>query len=1438
MGGLGISKSIYSKGLTVTGNATLDIGTVNSVSIKNGTAFLSYQDSTKLELFGNNASISSAGNLNIKGTAAFVGAVTGTTAQFSGSLTGNLITSSTNVITRTGSANGGSIHWSLAGSTVQYFNIGLDGALSTGNAGATFSIFAYSDTGAYLGRPLAISRATRNITLSNFLGVNTDPACSLHIMSAVTTDVNLIRLAMPNLGVPTPISTSIVYGNDGFGVSDVAAKISFIRTQSSLNGRTEIAFSTTGGGTANTDYSVERMRIAWDGVTSILCTNESTSTTTGALLVSGGAAIAKNVFIGGTTLTVGSSALFQTAVDSASQTQIGTSIADGAQNTRIVLYGATRSTNPGSIDYVSTTGTGNHNFYTSGVNLTMQVTPGAVSFLGNAYITVTTDATSTTSGAITVAGGVGIAKGLYVGAGLSLIQSHASGTSVSPLTVSFDANYGLRLEQFYAGANDIFYRFYNTSKNSGTTVEKLWLTVRHDNLILSSPSVQISSTIDSTSSTAGGFTVAGGAGIAKSLFVGTSVTASSAVLSSLTVNGNSFINSTTSSSSNGALRIELNGANFSVYKGTGAVTVIDNTGGSFLQVATAPVQILNTTLSTSTTTGSLVVSGGIGVAKNVFVGGSVASNGGLTISQTVADRFSNSVDFLKSRAGLATQVNDELGYISWQGANGSNVMTRGAYLISVVEAVSSTVVSSNIAFVTTNAAGAQSGRLIISGEGLVTVSNTTESTSASSAALILSGGLSTAKSAFVGGKIIQPATDDIMIVKNYDSFTSGKYIGFGRWGMFMETNALTLALPNNVTGKYVAIAGYAADSTRTEWFKLFGDTGSATFLGTVTVPTPTTALHAATKGYVDTAYTAGTGLTLTSGSFSVNTAQSQITTVGTLTALGVSGNITLTNSAATSSGNAFTFSKNRAGAAVNPGDELGYMEWRAMNTTPAVSRGAFIIAYVDTVGASFVSGRLEINTTNSAGIGGARLRISGEGVVTLTNTTESSSTTSGGFQVAGGAGVSKNLNVGGALSTSRVAINVATSSYPLHILSSVAGDVNLIRLAMPNLGVPTPVSTSIVYGNDGFGVSDVAAKISFIRTQSSLTGRTEIAFSTTSGGTANTDYSVERMRIAWDGITSIYCTNESTTTTTGALVLSGGAGIAKNVYIGGAVSVVSTTDSSSTATGALTVAGGAGIAKNLFVGGSVVVSTSISVNGNSYINSTTSTSSNGALKIELNGANFSVYKGTGAVAVIDNTGGGFLQVGSAPVQILNTTNSSSAATGSLVIAGGIGVAKDVTIGGSLTTVGTASFSRVAITTKDFLEFKMTTNSSGAAATLTPVVWNTTPTNQTAWTDYTASMWTNSGSIFTPGAIGLYMVTWTVRGDTAGEAAILRNATSNFDQTNLLALVALPPNECTATALFVVTTVTDYVAFVWYNATGATANFTTNATRNYLRITRL
>ena len=135
-------------------------------------------------------------------------------------------------------------------------------------------------------------------------------------------------------------------------------------------------------------------------------------------------------------------------------------------------------------------------------------------------------------------------------------------------------------------------------------------------------------------------------------------------------------------------------------------------------------------------------------------------------------------------------------------------------------------------------------------------------------------------------------------------------------------------------------------------------------------------------------------------------------------------------------------------------------------------------------------------------------------------------------------------------------------------------------------------------------------------------------------------------------------------TITGALIVDGGVGIGGNLYVGGeivaqkltieyttvtnvsietddVITSTNSTDSSSTITGALIIAGGAGIGGNLYVGGEIVAS---------------------KLTIEYTTV-------TTTLVQTDDI-----------IQTLNETDSADTTTGALIVAGGAGIAKTLTLG--------------------------------------------------------------------------------------------------------------------------------------------------------------
>lgn len=176
----------------------------------------------------------------------------------------------------------------------------------------------------------------------------------------------------------------------------------------------------------------------------------------------------------------------------------------------------------------------------------------------------------------------------------------------------------------------------------------------------------------------------------------------------------------------------------------------------------------------------------------------------------------------------------------------------------------------------------------------------------------------------------------------------------------------------------------------------------------------------------------------------------------------------------------------------------------------------------------------------------------------------------------------------------------------------------------------------------------------------------------------NIDFRV-RHGLAVTNTATVESTLTSVSTETGALVVSGGAGIAKDVYVGGIIdaagnitsggnlevagsaTILSDTESNDTATGALVVSGGVGIGKNLNVDGSQILTGSLTVNSIIESNDTT----------------------TGALTVAGGVGiGGNANIGGA-VTIQSTVSSTSTQTGALIVDGGVGIGETLYVGEDL-----------------------------------------------------------------------------------------------------------------------------------------------------------
>ena len=219
------------------------------------------------------------------------------------------------------------------------------------------------------------------------------------------------------------------------------------------------------------------------------------------------------------------------------------------------------------------------------------------------------------------------------------------------------------------------------------------------------------------------------------------------------------------------------------------------------------------------------------------------------------------------------------------------------------------------------------------------------------------------------------------------------------------------------------------------------------------------------------------------------------------------------------------------------------------------------------------------------------------------------------------------------------------------------------------------------------------------------------------------------------GITTLSNTTDSTSTGTGALIISGGVGIAKNVYIGAGLSVAGTltyedvtnVDSVGliTAKSGVNITGGeltvgsavtvssVGVAKNLFVGDAIDVTKDIKVGAAATV--TGSLTVSGGVVGNVTGTATGL---TGTPNISCGTIAGSTGTFSGVVNIDDTTDSTSATSGSLIVDGGLGVAKNVYIGAGLSVAGTLTYEDVTnVDSVGLITAKSGVNVSGGQVTI-------------------------------------------------------------------------------------------------------------------------
>jgi hypothetical protein len=838
-----------------------------------------------------------------------------------------------------------------------------------------------------------------------------------------------------------------------------------------------------------------------------------------------------------------------------------------------------------------------------------------------------------------------------------------------------------------------------------------------------------------TSSTLGQYgvsAIAAGTGISINTATGNVIVSNAGVV---TVVGTTFIGVSASSGSNVSItnlgvQQAVAGSGITVSNATGSVTI---SSADTLQLVTQrgattnqPVAFTSTNLSASTSSGqALLVSGGIGAlavyASTVFdnnnrVLTSVTPVGGNAISISAISTSSGGTTFTVNNTGVTSAAGST--YIGVSTSTGSVTFTNLG--VQTLTAGTDTAVSASTGTITVwNASTLQS----VTGRGATTtnalsITNATNSTSTNTGALAVQGGVGIGRDLFVGGNVrivgtldAQSVTGNISTASNLSGGSLGsipyqessgitQYIGIGPAGSFLQSNGST--------------ATYAT----------------------------TASMHVGTAQFAVTATNVGGGIVIaSSGTFNsslrvLDTTQSTSTVTGALTVaggVGVRGNIyateiydnasrvitSITPSAGTaigisnlvSNGPLASFAITNLGVQSLNGSDFIAVD-KSTGTVTITNQGVQTISGTTYLGASSGTGTVTLtnlgvqtltagtDTAVSASTGTITVwststlqSITNRGSVTtntiaITNLTGSNTSTAGALTVAGGVGIGENLNVGGNITiggsaTFRSAVSFLGTATFVYSTNTYFTD-NLLDLHTNPAGVGTrwtnddgqDIGFRFNYFNRTLNTGTVSALyldntsqwLEWWNAGSGGTSPEDIWFTGTSYGSFRT------------GAIELRNTTNSSSTTTGALVVSGGGGIGGNLYVGGTM-----------------FAGGAQVITAATLGSfgvsQIIAGTAIGVSPTSGTGTVTIT--NLGVRSLSAGSGIQVSTSTGSVIVqsIDT-----LQLvtdrGNSSTNILSLTNNAQATsptTGALTVTGGVGIGRDLRIGGGINVVGVSTF---------------------------------------------------------------------------------------------------------------------------------------------------
>jgi fibronectin-binding autotransporter adhesin len=622
--------------------------------------------------------------------------------------------------------------------------------------------------------------------------------------------------------------------------------------------------------------------------------------------------------------------------------------------------------------------------------------------------------------------------------------------------------------------------------------------------------------------------------------------------------------------------------------------------------------ILNLTLgtgSTSTTTGTLKVAGGVGITENLFIGGT-GNFSGITSCTSGIGSTNTTTGALRVTGGVGITENLFVG--GTLNVSGTGLTSLGGALT----VAGLTTLNGNLSVSGSNTVTIGTGTL--TSGGILNLTLGTGSTNTTTGTLRVAGGAGITENVFIGGTLNVIGTGLTSLA-----------------GALTVTGITTLNGNLSVSGSNTVTIGTGTLTSGGILNLTLGTGSSSTTTGTLRV--------AGGVGITENLFVGGTSNVTGVGTFSNTTTNP--TAVGSNTpsaAVNISGGIALTGTAKTlffasgssadpgavnavrSSGTKIVLLPNNTSTTTDYAFGVGSNTlWYQTDVTGTHKFYCGAINQLSLSGSTLANGILQsFSTTESTttgtgsfvtagGIGAAKnLFIGGTGnfagITNCTSGTGSTNTTTGALRVTGGVGITENLFVGGTASFAGNTSVTSSSTFTVGTgLTSLGGPLTIAGLTTCNGNLTVTTTNTFTVGSGQSSFSGQVIMISGTSSTSTVTGAlvvtggAGISQNLFVGGTGN-----------FAGIGNFTSGTGSTNTTTGALKVTGGVGITENLFVGGTVSCTSGTGSSSTTTGSLIVTGGIGVSQNAFIGGNVaitsttdsgVLSGALSVSGGAYI---------------------------------------------------------------------------------------------------------------------------------------------------------------------------------------------------------------------------------------------